>query len=483
VRPDLSKLGRSENPFKLAFWLGSIDPRPFAIFRIGLGLSLLHDLVDYTHDLRAFLADDGMLPRSVPRAWWAWSVFNHVGGLPAISVLFALGCLAMLAFTLGWKTRPATVVSWVFLSSLHHRNYFVTDGGDDLARILLFWAMFCDLGAAYSLDARARPTRIRDMPAFVPRLLQLHVGVLYFCAARLKLGQGWLRGEAIYQTLQMDGFVRPFGGWLGRHPDLCALATRGILAMELAFIFFAFAPVWRKQTRAIAIALGLAIQFGILVAMRVGIFTEVMLWVCAMFIQPEWIDGASAWWRARRQRRTDERPRDSFVPHRLALPLYALLGLQFVVAVWDQFAGRRFPLPALVQREKVALDIVQPMGLFDVVYAVPKWSAPGSLLDGTPIDVLDAVAPGARARQPGLSFSRWNKFLFKDRDFPFRFAELGDYFCRAYNERASGPPLAAFVLTNDRTPPHDPAGRGRPPEHLVLWRQACRLPPADAAVR
>jgi hypothetical protein len=150
-----------------------------------------------------------------------------------------------------------------------------------------------------------------------------------------------------------------------------------------------------------------------------------------------------------------------------------VLGLQFVVAVWDPFAGRRFPLPAIVGHEKNFLSLVQPMGLFDVVYAIPRWSAPGRLADGTPVEVLGVAAPGARPREAANHFSRWNKFTFKEREHPFLFAELGSYLCRAYNERAPGPRLAAFRLIDDPQPPHDRGGRADPPTHREMWTQTC----------
>jgi hypothetical protein len=465
---------RSENPFTWPFWLGTVDPRPFALFRIGLGVSLIHDLFDYARDLRAFLADDGMLPRGLVKDWWTWGIFDLAGSLPVVALIYVLGCLAIVAFTLGWKTRLATIASWLFLSSLHHRNYYVTDGGDDLARILLFWAMFCDLGGAWSLDARHRATRLVGMPAMVPRLLQLHIGVLYFAAGRLKFRQGWLHNNVIYQTLQLDGFVRPLGGLMGRYPDLCAVLTRSICLMELAFAFFAFAPLWRKPTRAVAIALGLAIQLGILLTMRVGIFTEVMLWVCAMWLQPEWLDRAETWWRSRsRASLADERPTTAIAPSRLAQVLYPLLALQFVLAVWDQFAARRFPLPNIIVQERRAIDIVQPMGLFDVVYVVPRWNGPGTLTDGTQVEVLGVAAPGVRPRAPGLIFSRWNKFTFKEREHPYLFPALCAYLCRAFNERTTGPKLASFRLVDDPMPPHDTRGNAAPPQHREMWQQTC----------
>jgi hypothetical protein len=451
--------GQSENPLARAFWLGSVDPRPFAIFRIGLGVTVLHDLADYALDLRAFLADDGMLPRGVVHDPFTWSVFDLVGGMPGVAIVFALGVLSVLAFTVGFQTRVATVLSWLFLISLHHRNYYVTDGGDDLVRILFFWSMFCDLGSAYGVDARRRGARA--MHAFVPRLLQAHIAVLYLVAALLKLRIGWLHGDAIFLTLQLDGFVRPFGAWLGTHPALCKLATRSIVLMELGFPFFAFAPWRRKETRAIAIMLGAGVQLGVLFAMRVGIFTETMLWILAMWLQPEWID-----------RFAPARIEDAPPAPRAMNALYAALGLQFVLAVWDPFLARRLPLPRFIKTERTAISIVQPFGLFDTTYAVPRWDAPGKLGDGTDLEVLSVVAPGARPREPAMRFSRWNKFTFKEIEHPIAYAELGAYFCRAHDER-TGKKLASFTLVNDATPPHDTSGRAAPAMHTVLWEQRC----------
>ena len=66
---------------------------------------------------------------------------------------------------LGWKTRFATIASWVLLLSLQNRNTMILSGEDNLALLLLFWGMFLPLGARYSvdsaLDSNAAPPRDR----------------------------------------------------------------------------------------------------------------------------------------------------------------------------------------------------------------------------------------------------------------------------------------------------------------------------------
>lgn len=466
---------RSENPFTKAFWFGSIDPRPLALFRITFGLTLLHDLFNFTRDFRAFLTDDGFLPRIALRDdWTTWGLFDFVGSPVAVALVYALGVAAVIAFTVGVRTRTATVATWVFLISLHHRNYFVTDGGDDLARIMIFWGMFCDLGARWSVDSWRSKTVITDVPSFGPRLMQLHIAILYLCAGRLKLRQHWLTNDVIFETLQLDGFVRPPGTLLMSFPAVCRLLGRSVCLMELAFPFVAFSPVRRIQTRALAILFGFLVQFGILVTMRVGIFTELMLASNVLWLQPEWLDRAEKWLGQKREAAAFLARGTIGAPSGGRLVLTIALALQFIVAVWDPFLGSRLRLPQVVFHERDFLSIVQPVGLFDVIYDVPHWTAPGVLTDGTPVDVLSLVAPEARPREPAYIFSRWYKFSCKAREHAYRFPELGSYLCRAHDERYPGPKLASFTLTIEAIHPSLPGEPPKEPFPVQTWHQECR---------
>src|SRR6185369_3503249 len=103
-----------------------------------------------------------------------------------VALAFAVGTAATLAFTLGFRTRLATIITWVFFISIHNRNRWLTLGGDDLTDVLLFWSMFVDLGACYGLDARRLGARLR-ITAFPARLLQYAPALIYLHAARFKL--------------------------------------------------------------------------------------------------------------------------------------------------------------------------------------------------------------------------------------------------------------------------------------------------------
>src|SRR6185436_594656 len=147
---------QTEQVWRRWTWTGTCDARVLGLFRIGLGCVVLFDLLDRLPDLRVFYTDSGLAPRSqVLESWvrvWRFSVFDAVGPPALVYALFAVGFACVFLFTVGWRTRLMTVLSWLFIMSLDERNLVLLDGGDGVMRIMLFWMMWADSGAAYSLD-------------------------------------------------------------------------------------------------------------------------------------------------------------------------------------------------------------------------------------------------------------------------------------------------------------------------------------------
>jgi hypothetical protein len=471
--------GETENPLRLAHWLGQVDPRPLAIFRIGCGCILLHDLFDYSRDFRAFLTDDGIVPRSILSDPAAWSIFRVAGEPWAVAALFAITVAAELAFTLGLFTRLATVASWVMLTSLHNRNPYILDGGDVLARILLFFAMFSDLGACWSLDTLWRGRPAGPARAIGPRLMRYHLAALYGVTAWQKFHHGnlhgdWIQGETIYKALQLKGFVRPLGALLGTHPAICAALTRTVIFLEAAFPLLALSPFAVKRARAGAMVANALVQLGILMTLRVGIFTELTLWTGMLYLQPEWLDALERW-----MKRGREAPLSSAAwANRTLAPasaaqmvLAALLVLQLASADLGWVTHLRQPRFALIWRHWLGID--QPWDLFGEISSVIEWEAPGRREDGTPVDVLAVAEPGLVA-QVRVRFSRW--YIFEEPDRHTHFETLGPYLCRAFDEADHGPRLQSFTLVRHSHPPRASQGPEPPVTSETLWVQECPHP-------
>ena len=127
----------------------SVDLESLALFRICLGGLLLADLVVWARDAEMHLTDQGVIPRELWHVAFAELPSFHTwgGSLEFELTLLALAALPALAFTLGWHTRVAQVLTWAFWISLQHRNPMILNGGDEVMRLVLFWSVFLPLNA------------------------------------------------------------------------------------------------------------------------------------------------------------------------------------------------------------------------------------------------------------------------------------------------------------------------------------------------
>ncbi|HEX3593475.1 MAG TPA: hypothetical protein VHU80_00175, partial [Polyangiaceae bacterium] len=367
-----------EGPLDRSFWLGEVDARGVGIFRAGLGAILLFDILSTFPSLNALYGSSGVWPPSLGRG-----PLVHVPDA-ALPLVWSFGAVVVASFTLGIASRVSATLTWLFLVAVHQRNPAITTGGDFLGQILVFLCIWLDTGAAFSVDARFFG-RARSWVLAGPwRAMQLHLALLYFVTARLKVRGGWLRGDGIYVSLQHYGFLRPPGAFLLDHPSLCRVACYFVLALEAAYPFFSLSPVKNRQTRLVAMVMGLAVQLGILMTMRVGSFTALMLWSSLLL-----------WPLATRP--APQATATSRMRHVLAgLPV-----LLVVTISWGAFLGRRLPLPAPLRDAEEKLGLVQPFELFGSPYEVAHWRAEGKASDGQRVDLLSAAAPGF------LSEIRW----------------------------------------------------------------------------
>ena len=121
----------------------SLDVRSLALLRIGLALTLLADLATRFGDLTAHYSDLGVLPRAVltdgilKPGYWS---LHLLSGQPFFQgVLFLLAAASAVAMLFGYRSRLATVASWVLLISVHNRNPLLIFAAD----VVLISVMFC----------------------------------------------------------------------------------------------------------------------------------------------------------------------------------------------------------------------------------------------------------------------------------------------------------------------------------------------------
>lgn len=236
-----------------------IDSRSLALFRIGLATLILADVLLRSRNFSFYYTDDGVIPQELAEAATpdtAVSVFYYTSDPTVMAVLFALHFLVALQLLVGYRTRLATIVSFLFVISLDHHNPLVLSYADVLFRIMLFWAIFLPLGERWSIDAVHRRGDPRPYFVGVASVLALLQMVFMYSINGLNKSPSelWRTGEAAVLVMGIDemtfllgDFMRNFeiplqvGGWLWFHILLSSpllILLRGRKRLPLLALFF-----------------------------------------------------------------------------------------------------------------------------------------------------------------------------------------------------------------------------------------------------
>jgi hypothetical protein len=268
----------------------SLDLRSLAVFRIGLGVMLLQEWLNRLVDLRLHYTDDGVLPRAAIGANGPISLFMLSGSAWWAGTLMGVGCVFALLMIVGWRTQFFTFLSWFLLIGVHGRNMAIMQGGDQVMRMLLFWALFLPLGACYSLDAfRAGPREWRPRVLSVGTVAYVaQICLLYWFAAAWKTAPEWRTDfTAVYLALSLDGFATPLGHWLLNFPTLLKGLTAGTMILEIFGPALLFLPVANARLRLVSIASFILFHTGLGLTMELGNFP----WICCL----AWVALLPAW--------------------------------------------------------------------------------------------------------------------------------------------------------------------------------------------
>jgi len=235
--------------------LFSIDARCLGVLRIALALLLLTDLLLRSRFISETCTDDGLLPRDFVPAPACYMSLQMLHGSWAFQLVhFLVAGLSSLMLLIGFQTRTATILCWLLTISLHARNEFILDAGDDLFRSLLFWSVFLPLGARYSLDSRrlrTAATLIVLSPATAALLLQF--ASVYFTAGWFKLDPAWKDGTAIEYALGQTQWILPTGEFLRQYPEVLRLLTPTVVWFEIIAPVLLFMPFWTRAFRVIVL--------------------------------------------------------------------------------------------------------------------------------------------------------------------------------------------------------------------------------------
>jgi len=258
----------------------SVDLRAIALMRIAFGFILLTDIIFRLSDLKAFYSGDGVLPlKALFEYLWSpyfLSLFNITEHHYLLAVLFAIYAICVCGLILGYKTKWSTILTWIFLISLHNRNPLILQAGDHLLRMIVFWGIFLPWGYLYSIDSLKnipiKKSYIYESFASIAYICQ--IAFLYYFSALLKTSPEWRTDfTAIYYALSLDQVIRPVGRLLYPFYDLLTYMTAGVFYMELLLPLLLFIPFYNAWIRMFIIVMISCLQFGIFLTMNVGLFS------------------------------------------------------------------------------------------------------------------------------------------------------------------------------------------------------------------
>jgi len=461
--------------------LFGIDIRSLALFRIGVALVFLGDLLVRFQDITAHYTDEGVLPRGVliENILDTWKISLHLinGTWEYQLVLFFFGALFGIALLVGYWTRLATLLTWLFIISIQTRNPIILQGGDDVLRLLLFWGLFLPMGSYWSIDSllskKSAPTN--QIVSIGTCALLLQICLIYWFSAILKSDPVWRQdGTAVWYSLSIGLFSTSLGTMLLQYPTFLKGITFSTLYLEAFGPFFAFSPIWTGPLRfATAMAFIFFHMMGLNFAMELALFP----YICAV----AWIVFIPGWfWDKVLKRETLW-----VIPWRaswLSSGLAAFFLVNVLVLNLNTIDVRTPFYPSFLYNLDYLTGLDQYWGMFapypmkeDAWYVIP-----GKLRDGTEVNLFTGGGPVVWEKPPLLSAmyanDRWRSFminLITDEDNDVLTLHYARYLCKTWNNsHFDDKQLMTFNIylmlkINDVENPNAPY------EKTLVWQHQC----------
>jgi hypothetical protein len=235
------------------------DTRALAVMRMCIAAVLMCDLAIRVSDLEVFYTDRGVTPLSMifSYSWSDYFISLHtISGLWLVQLfLFMMAFFFAAMLFLGYRTRLFTILSWLMLLSLHNRNTLILQGGDDLLRLVLFWAMFIPWGKRYSCDSIMEPDQKQEGQLFTVATVAylLQICYIYSGSALLKGSEWNTEYTALYFAYSLDQIAFPFSKLIYYYPELLKKLTFFVYYFELLVPVLFFIPVKHSLWRTLGV--------------------------------------------------------------------------------------------------------------------------------------------------------------------------------------------------------------------------------------
>lgn len=276
------------------FFFRKIPATSLGLFRIFFATALLLNALLLYPDLKTWFSETGVLPYQVARDTLPGTRINVFTLLPvteeALYSVYAVYIVSILLLLVGLFTRTVTAIVFVLTVSFSHRNVFILNSGDTMARCLLFFMLFAPSGKTFSFDRLIKVFRRKEekdsalFVAWPQRMMQYQVAIMYIATVVWKLrGDMWVDGTSVYMTSRLDEFKRFPMPKFSQSLWYSRIATYYALFVEFAMGVL----VWLKEFHYPVLIMGVCLHLGLEYAMNVPVFQWVTLSTYILFVEHE----------------------------------------------------------------------------------------------------------------------------------------------------------------------------------------------------
>lgn len=296
---------------------GHISAVPFGLLRIGWAFAAFNSFFFLWPNLRLFYSDQGVFPpewaSSFARTSYRFTLLSYVHDPLAVEALFLIMLLALVCMCIGYRTRLATIVSFVLLLSFQEHSFAVFAGGDNVLRVTGLILVVAPGIQALSLDRllsqeeswvqrHVRLPRL-TMPIWPRLLFTWQMIVIYVAAAWNKLlDPMWREGSALVASMNQAEFAR-FGPEVGRWFAYISMPfTWGTVAWQICWVIFLIPlrvrrllPQKLRGYRRWMLGIGFIFHALIFIFLDAGIFSVAMISMYLGVLDQDDYDAMAAW--------------------------------------------------------------------------------------------------------------------------------------------------------------------------------------------
>jgi hypothetical protein len=267
-----------------------IDRRSLILFRITIGIVILYDMIMRMTDMAAHYTEQGVLPISslLAHDWiiYYWSLCMLSTNPLFTYAVFGTVVIAAALMIAGIRPQWMALLCWIGLVSIQNRNPIIYQGGDDLLRQTMFFAMFLLLGtSARGHEGSYRIHSIASMAILCQILFS------FFFSAFMKGRYEWFtEGSAVFYAFSLDQIARPLGLWLARHYSFTVIITRAVYILEASILIIFLIPFEREYVRYLVFLLIVFFALTLVATMLIGLFPVCFLGLAPLFLPTDFWD-------------------------------------------------------------------------------------------------------------------------------------------------------------------------------------------------